>query len=74
MSFKGAFWINMGGGEYEIRMQCWVWHANLLNRCITDRQFSLEKARKAGWLDEMDANASWYTAFDRFKAAGMLPK
>ncbi|KAF7984319.1 hypothetical protein HWV62_15307 [Athelia sp. TMB] len=42
--------------------------------CIRDRQFSLEKARKAGWVDEMDPNASWYKAFDTFKAAGMLPK
>ncbi|RDW60201.1 hypothetical protein BP5796_11807 [Coleophoma crateriformis] len=37
-----------------------------------DRQFSLQKARRAGFVDEVDPNQSWFTAFDRFKAAGVL--
>ncbi|KAL8673607.1 MAG: hypothetical protein Q9168_001962 [Polycauliona sp. 1 TL-2023] len=37
-----------------------------------DRQLSLEKARKAGFGEELDPTASWFKAFDRFKAAGMI--
>ena len=38
-----------------------------------DRQMSLEKARSAGFEEEIDPNSSWFKAFDRFRAAGMIP-
>lgn len=38
-----------------------------------DRQLSLEKARKAGFTEEIDPTASWFKAFDRFKKSGMIP-
>ncbi|KAL8804545.1 MAG: hypothetical protein Q9200_005782 [Gallowayella weberi] len=37
-----------------------------------DRQLSLEKLRKAGFCEELDPNASWFKAFERFKMAGMI--
>ncbi|KAL8786438.1 MAG: hypothetical protein Q9195_008208 [Heterodermia aff. obscurata] len=38
-----------------------------------DRQLSLDKAREAGFADEIDPVESWYKAFDRFKRFGMIP-
>ena len=38
-----------------------------------NRQLSLDKAREAGFSDEVDPVASWYKAFDRFKRFGMIP-
>ena len=38
-----------------------------------DRQMSLDKVRSAGFEEEIDPNSSWFKAFDRFKAAGMIP-
>lgn len=38
-----------------------------------DRQLSLDKAREAGFSDEIDPASSWYKAFDRFKRFGMIP-
>ncbi|KAL8775102.1 MAG: hypothetical protein Q9209_000581, partial [Squamulea sp. 1 TL-2023] len=37
-----------------------------------DRQLNLEKVRKAGFREEVDPNASWFKAFERFKRAGMI--
>lgn len=38
-----------------------------------DRQLSLDKARSAGFSEEIDPNSSWFKAFDRFRKAGMIP-
>ncbi|KAJ7277554.1 hypothetical protein C8J57DRAFT_1309612 [Mycena rebaudengoi] len=38
-----------------------------------DRHLSLDKARAAGFDEEMDPTGSWLKAFDSFKAAGMIP-
>jgi len=38
-----------------------------------DRQLSLDKARSAGFSEEIDPTSSWFKAFDRFKKAGMMP-
>ena len=38
-----------------------------------DRHLSLEKARLAGFSEEIDPNTSWFKAFDQFKQAGMIP-
>ena len=39
----------------------------------SDRQLSLDKARSAGFLEEIEPSSSWFKAFDRFKKAGMIP-
>ncbi len=39
-----------------------------------DRQLSLDKARSAGFLEEIDPISSWFKAFERFKSAGMIPR
>ncbi len=39
-----------------------------------DRHMSLDKAREAGFDEEMDPAASWFKAFESFKAAGMIPE
>jgi hypothetical protein len=38
-----------------------------------DRQLSLEKARSAGFLEEINPDSSWVKVFDRIKRAGMIP-
>lgn len=38
-----------------------------------DRQLSLDKAREAGFEEEVDPTRSWFKAFDRLKEAGMIP-
>jgi len=38
-----------------------------------DRQFSMVKARKAGFTLDVDPSLAWIEAFDRLRAAGMLP-
>ena len=38
-----------------------------------DRHMSLEKVRGVGFEEEIDPNASWFKAFDRLRAAGMIP-
>lgn len=39
-----------------------------------DRQFSLDKAREAGFTEEIDPLSSWVKAFDNLKKAGMIPQ
>ena len=38
-----------------------------------DRHMSLEKVKGVGFEEEMEPNASWFKAFDRLRAAGMIP-
>ena len=38
-----------------------------------DRHMSLEKARKAGFKEEIEPMTSWFKAFDRLRLAGMIP-
>ena len=38
-----------------------------------DRQLSLDRARSAGFSEEIDPTLSWFKAFDRFKRAHMIP-
>lgn len=38
-----------------------------------DRQMSLDKARSAGFTEEVDPISSWFKTFDRFKKASMVP-
>ena len=38
-----------------------------------DRQLSLDKAREAGFEEEIDPKLSWFKAFDRLRKAGMIP-
>ncbi|KAJ9661101.1 hypothetical protein H2201_006651 [Coniosporium apollinis] len=40
----------------------------------SDRQLSLDKARAAGFSEEIDPASSWFKAFDRCKMAGMIPE
>ncbi|KAI4202162.1 MAG: hypothetical protein LQ346_002014 [Caloplaca aetnensis] len=37
-----------------------------------DRQLSLDKVRRAGFVEEVNPNDSWMRAFKMFKAAGMI--
>ena len=39
-----------------------------------DRHLDMARTRAAGFLDEVDPSESWFKAFDRYRAAGMLPK
>ena len=54
-----------------------VWHADFLDLYgwwrTADGQFSLDKVRSVGFHEEFDPVEGWYKAFDRFKAAGMIP-
>lgn len=38
-----------------------------------DRQLSLDKLRAAGFDEERDPIQSWHAAFDKFRAAGIIP-
>jgi len=38
-----------------------------------DRHFDMSRTRGVGFTEEVDPNQSWFDAFDRYKAAGMLP-
>ena len=38
-----------------------------------DRQMSLEKVRGVGFEEEIEPDGSWFKAFDRLRAAGMIP-
>ena len=38
-----------------------------------DRHMSLEKVKEVGFEEEMEPNASWFKAFERLRAAGMIP-
>ena len=38
-----------------------------------DRHMKLEKVRRVGFAAEIEPNGSWFRAFDRLKAAGMIP-
>lgn len=38
-----------------------------------DRMLSLDAIRKAGFEDECDEKTAWYTAFDRFREANIIP-
>lgn len=37
-----------------------------------DRQLGLGKIRAAGFVEEKDAVGEWWSAFDWFRAAGMI--
>lgn len=39
-----------------------------------DRHMSLDKVREVGFEEEMEPDGSWFKAFDRLKAAGMIPE
>jgi len=39
-----------------------------------DRQLSLDKIREAGFKEKNEPIESWYKAFDRFRAAGIIPR
>ena len=39
-----------------------------------DRHMSLEKVRGVGFEEEREPNASWFRAFERLRAAGMIPE
>ncbi|KAL0261344.1 hypothetical protein SLS55_002774 [Diplodia seriata] len=53
-----------------------VWQAEALDAvgsCYAfDRTLSVEKIREAGFVEERDAIASWYRAFERYREAGMI--
>ena len=53
-----------------------VFHAEFLDaygyHFTFDRHLSLDKARLAGFMEEVNPNSSWFKAFDRFKQAGMI--
>ena len=55
-----------------------VFHADFLDaygyHFTFDRHLSLDKARLAGFSEEIDPNSSWFKAFDRFERAGMVLK
>jgi hypothetical protein len=38
-----------------------------------DRWFDLERAREVGFVEERNPCEGWFEAFDRFRAAGMIP-
>ena len=38
-----------------------------------DRHLKLEKVRSVGFGERVEPNGSWFRAFDRLKAAGMIP-
>ena len=38
-----------------------------------DRHLKLEKVRQVGFGERVEPNGSWFRAFDRLKAAGMIP-
>ena len=38
-----------------------------------DRHMSLEKVRGVGFEEEIEPNKSWFKAFGRLRAAGMVP-
>ena len=38
-----------------------------------DRQMSLDKVRGFGFEEEVEPKASWFKAFDRLRAASMIP-
>lgn len=60
--------------ERGVRVQ--VWQGGFLDTVgeylSFDRYMSLEKIREAGFGEEVDPVGSWYKAFERFKAAGMI--
>lgn len=39
-----------------------------------DRHMSLEKVRGVGFEEEIEPDGSWFKAFDRLRAAGMIPE
>jgi hypothetical protein len=55
-----------------------VFYGDILDRNLNaftfNRHLILDKARNIGFLEETDPNASWFEAFERYKAGGMLPE
>jgi hypothetical protein len=55
-----------------------VFYGDILNRNLNaftfNRHLVLDKVRNIGFLEETDPNASWFEAFERYKAGGMLPE
>jgi hypothetical protein len=46
-----------------------------LNAFTFNRHLILEKVKNIGFMEKADPNASWFEAFERYKAAaGMLPE
>lgn len=41
--------------------------------CDFDRQLSLDESRRVGFLDETNIKGAYWTAFDRFRAAKIIP-